>query len=93
VIGISAPGGARIRLGAESAENKKPGYERRAHPSISWAALQWRPLGRKSSKLDSFYPVFVINLTSTANEENGERKPGPSEDDLTNQESTDIKTV
>ena len=49
---VSAPGGARNRFGAETAkkpkQNKKPGDERRANPSIS--------LGRMCSKLDFFLP-------------------------------------
>jgi hypothetical protein len=32
---VSAPGGARNRFGAEAAENKKPGVERRADPSLA----------------------------------------------------------
>jgi hypothetical protein len=38
---ISAPGGAQHRFGADAANNiannKKPGVERRASPSITWA--------------------------------------------------------
>jgi hypothetical protein len=64
---VSAPGGAPFRFGAEAAKgnplsNKKPGVERRAIPSFPQAVL--RPSERKNSKLDSYYPVLVTNLTS-----------------------------
>src|SRR5271170_7337020 len=65
---VSAPGGAQTRIGAESAkkrtENKKPGDERRANPSISQGASSARLLGGCARSSISFYPVFVTNLTS-----------------------------
>jgi hypothetical protein len=36
---ISAPGGAQHRFGADVANNKKPGVERRASPSTAWVTL------------------------------------------------------
>jgi hypothetical protein len=48
---VSAPGRARNRFGASSAENKKPGVERRASPSLSDCHLSD---GRNRSKLDVF---------------------------------------
>jgi hypothetical protein len=88
---VSAPGGARFRLGAEGARNKKPGVERRASPSFSWAAHGGRPLGRNGSKLDIFLPgirnqphlEICMRRTQTR----------PSDDSSTNRRSTDIKVV
>jgi len=64
---VSAPGGARNRFGAETAkkpkQNKKPGDERRANPSISSGVFLAPSDGCARSSI-SFYPVFVTNLTS-----------------------------
>jgi hypothetical protein len=62
---VSAPGGVRIRFGAEPAENKKPGVERRASPSIPQAIQSGRLDGSARCSI-SFYPVFVTNLTSVS---------------------------
>jgi hypothetical protein len=92
-IGISAPGGARIRFGAEPAKKpfwtiKKPGFERRAIPSIPWATHSLRPLGRMCSMLDCF-------LSGVGNQPHlilvG--RPGPSADFPANPGSANIRRV
>lgn len=89
-LGISAPGGAQHRFGADTAStNKKPGVERRACPSTLWGRCYSQTLPNGYARNSLFkIPAFVTNLTSSS-----VRRPGSSESYPRNPGFADIKGV
>jgi len=69
-------------------DNKKPGDERRANPSISSGATFARLSDGCARSSISFYPVFVTNLTS-----GWVGRPGPSADYRPNQGTANFTSV